>query len=372
MIRKSVLSLWKQFFLLLVISAIFFLLLPQVHGVITYNTSNEQGTGSISGKILPPDSNTTVYLLLPGPFSNQSIVGSEKINDNGEYAFLEISRGIYNIIVIAREGYINESRMLIGVEENKVTEIPDINLPRIGKTGSISGYINPVIDGTAVQIKKFGETTPVSYDIVEEDGLYEISGLEPGTYSLFVGFDKSQNFYDYQWGMIEIITNVSLSGVNLTFTPRDSKYLIDRIMITFVDGVSDEEKTDIIKSYGCSLMSHYSYSTLYVINIPQDKTVDEEVSIFRSGTRILSAYPVGISYTGGTTEETSSYQLSNMTDIDEAIEFISKNENIEVSVGADNQSIIEDSGIQTSVREKSWFSKLFAFFRSLFRKEQEI
>jgi len=254
-----------------------------------------EGKGSISGKVLPIDSNATVYVNYPSQSSIAlKIAGFATIDDNGEY-IIPVPAGIYNIIVISKGYYTDRSASQIEVKENQITEIEDITLTKSINAGSISGFINPIVGGTAVVIKKHGANKFDSFDIVAKDGSYEFTDLEPNTYGLFV---SAPNFYDYKWGMIDIIANTSLSGFILTLTPINSSYLLDRIMIKFQPGVTEEEKENIIESYNCTLMEHYEYSQTYTVNIPRDKTVEEMVELFKTNSKVKSAYPVGISYTG--------------------------------------------------------------------------
>ena len=255
--------------------------------------------GSISGKVLPIDSNATVYVYYPSQSSvTLQIAGFATISDNGEYV-IPVPVGAYNIIVVSKGYYTNRLVSQIEVKENQVTEIEDIILTKSINAGSISGFVNPIVDGAIVVIKKHGANEFDSFDIVVKDGSYEITDLEPSTYGLFVRFNTTQNFYGYKWAMIDIVANTSLSGINLTFTPRDSSYLFDRIMLRFHVEVSEEEKRNTIESYNSTLMSHYSYSSSYTVNIPSDKTVEEMVDLFKTNPNVKSAYPVGIAHTAG-------------------------------------------------------------------------
>lgn len=267
----------------------------------SFSTSILAQDGTIRGKVLPIDSNATVYLI----HSNQRnaslrIAAFDTINDGGEYS-ITAPFGIYDLEIIAKGNYTNRSLMHIGVKENQVTEIQDIKLSKIGETGSISGYVNPVVEGVAVRIKKFGATEFDAFDIVADDGSYKITDLEPGIYGLFVSFNEIQDFYEYRWGMIDIVANTKLSGINLTFTPKTSSYFIDRITIRFNAGVSEEGKIDVIQSYDSTLMSHYIASPIYVVNIPPTKTVEEMVELFKTNSKVKSAFRSEILYVAATT-----------------------------------------------------------------------
>src|SRR3989344_9362204 len=240
--------------------------------------------GVIKGKVLHVDSNATIYVILPV----NEIVGSSIINSSGEYS-ITLPFGIYDLLIVAKGEYVNKSIFQIGVKENEVTEIQDIILAKIGETGSISGYVNPITPGIKVEIKEFGTGKFGGSSIVADDGSYEIKNLEPSTYGIFVKFNSTQNFYDYKWSMIDIYANVSLTGINLTFTPKTSKYLIDRVIVEFIDGLSEGEKRKIIGSFNSKIMEHYSYSRNYLVSVQPNKTVEEMAELLKSHPQIKDA-----------------------------------------------------------------------------------
>lgn len=243
-----------------------------------------ESEGIIKGEVIPIDSNATIYITLP----RDVIVGFATINNSGEYA-ITLPMGIYDMIIVPKGDYNNKSLFQIGVKENQVTEVPDIVLSKIGEIGSISGYVNPIIEGIKVEIKKFGSGEFGGSSIVDNNGRYEIIGVEPDTYGIFVKFNSSQNFYDYKWSMINIYANVSLTGIDLTFTPKTSKYLIDRIVVEFIDGLSEGEKRKIINSFNSKIMEHYSYSRNYLVSVPSNKTVEEMAELFKTHPKIKDA-----------------------------------------------------------------------------------
>ena len=240
-------------------------------------------SGEIKGKILPSDSNATIYVISP----TQEVAGNQTIGINGEYSFI-LQIGIYDLFIRARRDYNNKTIFQIGIRDNETTEVQDIILSRVNETGSISGYVNPPIEGLKVEVRKFGGGGS-SFSITSTDGYYEVKDLEPDTYGIFVRFNSTQNFYSYKWGMIDIYANSNLTGINLTFTPKTYKYLIDRIIVEFQPEFSEGEKRDIINSYNSRVISHYSYSRHYVVSVPPDKTPEDMVQIFENDTRVEDA-----------------------------------------------------------------------------------
>ena len=248
------------------------------------------GNGTIKGKVLPADSNATVFVTYQTIFANYStitIVGLGTINDNGEYS-ISVIPGVYNLL-FAANGYINKTLFQIIVNEDAVTEVQDINLAKIGETGSISGYVNPIIPGIKVEVKKFGAVEFSGLSIVDRNGRYEINGLEPDNYGLFVRFNSSQDFVDYMT-IIDIFSNISLSGINLTFTPKSSKYDIDRIIVEFKKLVAKQERIEIIKSYNSRIMDSYNPDSLtYTMYVPPDKTPEEMIEIVNKNPKVNHA-----------------------------------------------------------------------------------
>ncbi|MBI2654721.1 carboxypeptidase regulatory-like domain-containing protein [Candidatus Woesearchaeota archaeon] len=262
-------------FLLMILFAIMLV------GIVFAQSNNIEGT--IRGKVSPIDSNATVYIKL-----SKEIISVATINDEGEYSFT-LPIGIYDILVVSTGNYVNKTLFQIGVKENQVTEVQDIILAKIGETGSISGYVNPIIEGIKVEIKKFGSGEFGGSSVVDSNGRYEINGLEPDTYGIFIKFNSTQNFYDYKWSMIDILANTSLTGIDLTFTPKTSKYLLDRIIVEFIDGLSEGEKRKIIGSFNSKLMEHYSYSRNYLVSVQPNKTVEEMAELLKGHPKIKDA-----------------------------------------------------------------------------------
>ncbi|HIH92204.1 TPA: carboxypeptidase regulatory-like domain-containing protein [Candidatus Woesearchaeota archaeon] len=261
-----------------------------IFGLIFLPLALAQG-GEIKGKILPSDSNATIYVISP----TQEIAGIDTISINGEYSF-RLPIGIYNLFIRARGEYDNKTIFQIGVRENETIKLQDITLSRFNETGSISGYVNPPIADLKVEVKKFGGGEG-GFSITSDKGYYEVKDLEPDTYGIFVRFNSTQNFYDYKWSMIDIYANSSLTGINLTFTPKNSKYLIDRIIVEFQPAISESEKREIISSFDSRIMSHYSYSRHYVVNVPYGQTSQNRVDLFKTNPNVKDAYLDGIAHT---------------------------------------------------------------------------
>mgnify|MGYP001584387772 CR=1 FL=1 len=129
-------------------------------------------SGTIKGKVLPEDSNATVFVTSKSFFANYSTItisGLGTINYNGEYS-ISVIPGVYDLLFAAK-GYINKTLFQITVNEDEFVEVQDVKLSKIGETGSISGYINPIIPGIKVEVNKFGGGGSA---ITRDDGFYEI------------------------------------------------------------------------------------------------------------------------------------------------------------------------------------------------------
>lgn len=135
----------------------------------------------------------------------------------------------------------------IAIIANQTTDVETITLQQSNYNGSISGYINPIIEGATVVIKKSDTSNVVSLYIIESDGKYEFTGLDPSTYGISIRLN--QGYHDYSWHHLPLKLNEKLSEINLILTPTTSKQSLDRIMIEFNEGVSENERKDIIESY---------------------------------------------------------------------------------------------------------------------------
>lgn len=355
----------KIIFFMILFSLILLALSNYGNASIDVNYFNE--TGSISGKVSAPDSETTIYLLiqdhsLPSKFK---IISSTDIDTDGSFFLTNISMGIYDLVIISNNDYINRSLHFIGVKGRETTQLGEIYLAKVGETGSVSGSINPIIENTVVKIKKFGESEIDAYDVVEEDGSYKFTGLSPDIYSIFVDFDESSEFRNYKWGMIEIQANKSIENINLVFTPKTSWEYVDRILIKFDESTSEEEKSDIIKSNNCLLMSHRSFSTLYVISIPQNKTVEEMIGIFKNEPKVTYANPNGISVIFGIEKKSEeSKNDTYLTDFDKIIEFISRIK----KKSHTNDIVTVEKDVDINEKQDNILIKIIQFIRDFLRK----
>lgn len=224
-------------------------------------------------------------------------------------------------------------------------------------TGSISGYVNPAIEGYIVYLKESGKTDYDNSYIIEVDGYYEFTNIKPGTYRVYIPSPPDE-YYFYRWDALDIFANTNLTNLNLTLSPKNNSYDIDRIIIALHTPSSKEEVMKIAEDYGSLLMSYYSYSNHYSVSLPEGKTIEETIELYEADPRVENAYlsgysSLGVIYIAGESSEENNETLSNISAIPS---------NVLVE-----EEVIQEGEIVTSPEEEiSWFRKIIDFIKSLF------
>lgn len=83
-------------------------------------------------------------------------------------------------------------------------------------------------------------------------------------------------------------------GIHYRLTPVESDFLIDEILVTFVD-TTDSDARKAIRKKGFIVKDKpfkvWDNELYYTIDIPDDMTVDEAIQIFRRVKGVSSATP---------------------------------------------------------------------------------
>jgi hypothetical protein len=171
-------------------------------------------------------------------------------------------------------------------------------------TGAISGRISPKDASVRIIAKTTGTEYKIKGNIKGEvtltkGGDFTIKGLLPDKYDLlFFPQGKSKKIYfATRWSEVIVQSGNTTSGINYRLTPLGSKHLIDEVLVAFKEGTKPEEARKAIRAAGCIVKdTPLDLGTIiYTIDIPDDKSIDEMIKVFKKDKRVAYAEPNGIS-----------------------------------------------------------------------------
>ncbi len=171
-------------------------------------------------------------------------------------------------------------------------------------TGTINGRVSPDDISIRIIAKKSGTDYQIEDNIKGEitlatGGEFSIEKLSPGTYDLlfFLQGESKEKYIANRWGEIIVEAGKITSGINYRLTPKNSNYNIDEVLVAFENTkVEDAQKT--IRLLGCTIKDKpttLGQLVLYLVDIPDDKSVGEMISMFVKEEGVQSAEPNGIS-----------------------------------------------------------------------------
>lgn len=154
-------------------------------------------------------------------------------------------------------------------------------------------YFQKSLDGPSVPNRSLIKTTTTN-----EEGKYSIE-LPVGHYNVEALPEQTSDYMSGGTFFIEI-TSGNITIKNFIFTPENSYYSYDTIVVYFNPNFTKENQRLLIRMYNSSIVdlslnksrSIYGNSTRvlvdqYIIEIPFDKTVEEMISIFNSSEGVL-------------------------------------------------------------------------------------
>jgi hypothetical protein len=172
-------------------------------------------------------------------------------------------------------------------------------------TGTISGRISPGDVAVRIIAKLAGTEYTAKGNIkgevtVTQGGEFAIKDLPAGTYDLlFFPQGKSQGKYiATRWSDIAVQAGKTVAGINYRLTPAESGYLIDEILVVFGKDTTAEDARRTIISAGCLVKDtpvELGGTTIYTVDIPDDRTVDEMIRVFEKSKGVVHAEPNRIS-----------------------------------------------------------------------------
>lgn len=170
------------------------------------------------------------------------------------------------------------------------------------KKGAISGRISPKDASVRIIAKISGTEYKIKGNIkgkvtLAKGGDFTIKGLPPGKYDLlfFLEGDSKKKYFVTRWSEIVVQPGKTTPGINYRLTPLGSN-LIDEVLVAFKKGTKPEEAQKAIRAAGCIVKdTPLDLGTIiYTVDIPDDKSVEEMIKIFKKDKRVAYAEPNGI------------------------------------------------------------------------------
>ena len=164
--------------------------------------------------------------------------------------------------------------------------------------GRISGRIRPAV-GVRILAKLKGTDGSKPENVKGEINLpiggdFTIDRLPAGTYDLLFSVygDAFGKFTASRWSEIDVEAGKTTSGINYRLTPADQNFMIDEVIVEFT--ATNEEARASIAALGCRIKDQpaaFKERTFCLVDIPDDKTVDQMVKAFKARPGVVAADP---------------------------------------------------------------------------------
>jgi len=165
------------------------------------------------------------------------------------------------------------------------------------KTGSITGRVSPE---AAVRIvaKLAGTDASIPANVkaevlLEKGGEFRLEGLPPGTYELLFRLqgEAAKRYFASLWGEIAVEAGKSTDGICYRLTPSDAPHEVDALIVSFKASTPDADCVKAIESLGCRVKRRTPKQPRYVVDLPDDKSVEELIPAFKALTGVEFAEP---------------------------------------------------------------------------------
>lgn len=169
------------------------------------------------------------------------------------------------------------------------------------RVGAISGRVLPE-DATVRIIAKLSGTNHQKPGNLKAEvtltrgGNFHFNDLPPGNYDLLflLQGESKARYIAFRWSEVIVEAGKITEGIHYRLTPVESDFLIDEILVTFVD-TTDSDARKAIRKKGFIVKDKpfkvWDNELYYTIDIPDDMTVDEAIQIFRRVKGVSSATP---------------------------------------------------------------------------------
>jgi hypothetical protein len=174
--------------------------------------------------------------------------------------------------------------------------------------GAIRGRILPKDASVRIIAKTAGTEYNIKGNIKGEvtltkGGDFTIKGLPSGKYDLlfFLQGKSKKKYFATRWSEVVVQRGKTTSGINYRLTPLGSKHLIDEVLVAFKEKTRAEEARKVIRAAGCVIKdTPLDLGTIiYTLDIPDDKSVEEMIKVFKKDKSVAYAEPNGISTIDG-------------------------------------------------------------------------
>ena len=169
------------------------------------------------------------------------------------------------------------------------------------KGGSISGRVLPE-DATVRIIAKLSGTNHQKPGTLKAEvtltrgGNFRFDDLPPGNYDLLflLQGESKTRYIAFRWSEVIVEAGKITDGIHYRLTPVESDFLIDEILVTFVD-TTDRDARKAIRKKGFIIKDKpfkvWDNELYYTVDIPDDMAVDEAIQIFQGVKGVSSATP---------------------------------------------------------------------------------
>lgn len=171
------------------------------------------------------------------------------------------------------------------------------------RCGAIAGHISPGDVAVRIIAKKAGTDHMVKKNIkgevaLDKGGNFTIKNLPPGTYDLlfFLKGQAKKKYVASRWSEIVVEPGKTTAGIHYRLTPLGAGQLVDELIVVFKKGVKPEEAQKVFKAAGCTIKDRPVEigGLLYVVDIPDDKSVAEMIKLFKNDKRVNYSEPNAI------------------------------------------------------------------------------
>lgn len=156
----------------------------------------------------------------------------------------------------------------------------------------VAGTISPETPVRLI-LKKFQTDAAMKENVVgdvllKEGGAFAFNRVPPGKYDLLIRPEKE--FMGSRW---EILVEKSkpVSGISYRLTPNGSRAMIDEVIVALNPGT---DVAKLVEPLGCKPQT-FLFKDRVLLNIPDDKTVEEMIATLTGKPGVVVASQNGIS-----------------------------------------------------------------------------
>jgi len=171
--------------------------------------------GSISGQITGMSNESEIEFNIIDENDNFLKVEDVSLDKSGKYMINYISPGKHSLLLKLKDTIYSYSN--IKVSSGKISAGIDFNLNEV--SGSISGFVNSSQNSGPIAgvVIIAGSKNSSNFGISSNDGSYKISGLEPGTYNLYV---SGAGFEEMTKKNLKVEKNKEIANTNFNLSPK--------------------------------------------------------------------------------------------------------------------------------------------------------